>query len=146
MGGQRKFYFIDHRSVKEKTLPSVLSTEEVTLILRNTQNLKQKAILTTIYSAGLRISEVINLKIKDIDSDRMQIRIEQGKGKADRYTLLSVKTLLLLRQYYKAYKPELWLFEGAPNGEPYSPRSIQAVFQEAVRKAGITKDVSYAKA
>jgi integrase/recombinase XerD len=141
LGGQRKFYFID-RPAKEKTLPSVLSTEEVIRILKGTENLKHKAILMTIYSAGLRISEAINLKIKDIDSDRMQIRVEQGKGKVDRYTLLSEKTLLILRQYFKEYRPTVFLFEGTTKGEQYSTRSIQNVFQAAVKKSEISKDVS----
>lgn len=141
LGGQRKFYFID-RPAKEKTLPSVLSTEEVIEILKGTENIKHRAILMTIYSAGLRISEAINLKIKDIDSDRMQIRVEQGKGKVDRYTLLSEKTLLILRDYFKQYRPMVWLFEGLTKGEQYSTRSIQNVFQAAVKKTGIKKDVS----
>ena len=141
LGGQRKFYFID-RPNKEKTLPSVLSTQEVIDILKQTENIKHKAILMTIYSAGLRISESINLKFKDIDSDRMQIRVEQGKGKVDRYSLLSVRTLIILREYYKQYRPTVWLFEGVKKGEQYSTRSIQQVFQDAVHKAGITKDVS----
>ena len=127
MGGQRKFYFID-RPNKEKTLPSVLSTQEVIDILKQTENIKHKAILMTIYSAGLRISESINLKFKDIDSDRMQIRVEQGKGKVDRYSLLSVRTLMILREYYKQYRPTVWLFEGVKKGEQYSTRSIQQVF------------------
>jgi len=139
--GQRKFYFID-RPAKEKALPAVLSTQEVTAILKNTENLKHRAILTTIYSAGLRISELINLKIKDIDSGRMQIRVEQSKGKVDRYTLLSAKTLTLLRQYYKEHSPAVWLFEGITKGEQYSVRSVQNIFQAAVQKAGITKEVS----
>jgi integrase/recombinase XerD len=141
LGGQRKFYFID-RPNKEKTLPSVLSTQEVIDILKQTENIKHKAILMTIYSAGLRISESINLKFKDIDSDRMQIRVEQGKGKVDRYSLLSEKTLIILREYYKQYRPTVWLFEGVKKGEQYSTRSIQQIFQDAVRNAGITKDVS----
>jgi integrase/recombinase XerD len=127
---------------KEKTLPSVLSSEEVIEILKATENIKHRAILMTIYSAGLRISESINLKIRDIDSNRMQIRVEQGKGKVDRYTLLSEKTLLILRQYFKEYRPKVWLFEGLIKGEQYSTRSIQNIFQAAVKKAGITKDVS----
>ena len=127
LGGQRKFYFID-RPNKEKTLPSVLSTQEVIDILKQTENIKHKAILMTIYSAGLRISESINLKFKDIDSDRMQIRVEQGKGKVDRYSLLSVRTLMILREYYKQYRPTVWLFEGVKKGEQYSTRSIQQVF------------------
>jgi integrase/recombinase XerD len=141
LGGQRKFYFID-RPNKEKTLPSVLSTEEVIGILKQTDNIKHRAILMTIYSAGLRISEATNLKIKDIDSDRMQIRVEQGKGRVDRYTLLSEKTVLILREYFKQYRPTIWLFEGTKKGEQYSTRSIQSVFHAAVQKAGITKDVS----
>ncbi len=141
LGGQRKFYFID-RPIKEKTLPSVLSTEEVVRILRVTENLKHKAILMTIYSAGLRISEAIGLRIKDIDSARMQVRIEQSKGKKDRYTLLSQKTLDILRQYFREYRPKEWLFEGQIAGEQYATRSIQNLFRAAVVRAGIQKDVS----
>ena len=141
LGGQRKFYFID-RPKKEKALPSVLSTEEVKAILNATENIKHKAILMTIYSAGLRISEAINLKIKDIDSERMQIRVEQAKGKRDRYTLLSEKTLHVLRAYFKEYRPQIWLFEGLKLGEQYSTRSIQNIFQASIQKAGIIKDVS----
>ncbi|QQS29235.1 MAG: tyrosine-type recombinase/integrase [Sphingobacteriales bacterium] len=140
LGGQRKFYFLQ-RPDKEKALPTVLNTEEIKCILKTAENLKHKAILTTIYSAGLRISELINLKIKDIDSERKQIRIEQGKGKKDRYTLLSIKTLDLLRSYFKEYKPKEWLFEGQEGG-PYSTRSIQTFFQEVCKKAGIKKKVS----
>ena len=120
----------------------MLSTEEVIEILKATKNLKHRAILMTIYSAGLRISEAINLKIKDIDSQRMQIRVEQAKGKKDRYTLLSQKNLATLRTYFLAYKPKVWLFEGQEAGEPYSSRSIQNIFSAAVEKAGITKEVS----
>ncbi len=140
LGGQSKFYFLE-RPNKEKALPTVLSMEEVTAILKAAENLKHKAILTVIYSAGLRIGEVISLKIKDIDPERRQIRIEQGKGKKDRYTLLSAKTLELLRAYFKAYKPKEYLFEGQDGGQ-YSTRSIQAFFQEICRKAGIKKKVS----
>ncbi len=141
LGGQRKFYFIE-RPIKEKSLPTVLSTEEVISLINATQNLKHKVILITIYSAGLRIGEAINLKIKDIDSDRMQIRVEQSKGKRDRYTLLSSKNLVLLRQYFKEYRPQLYLFEGQNAGEPYSARSIQNIFQAAVKKTNIKKTVS----
>ncbi len=140
LGGQRKFYFLERPS-KEKALPTVLSTEEITSILKATENLKHKAILTVIYSAGLRISELINLKIKDIDSERKQIRVEQSKGKKDRYTILSQKTLNLLRTYFKAYKPKEYLFEGQEGGK-YSPRSIQAFFQEICKKVGIKKKIS----
>jgi site-specific recombinase XerD len=137
LGGQRKFYFIE-RPTKEKTLPVVLNTDEVTKLLNVTTNLKHKTILAVIYSAGLRISECTNLKINDIDSKRMQIRVNQSKGKKDRYTLLSAKTLVLLREYFKAYQPKFYLFE-SPNREQYSASSIQAVFRAACTKAKINK-------
>jgi integrase/recombinase XerD len=140
LGGSRKVYLID-RPREEKFLPEVLSTEEVTAILNATENLKHKAILMTIYSAGLRIGEAINLKIKDIDSQRMQIRVEQGKGKKDRYTLLSNKTLGILRKYFLQYKPKVWIFEGA-KGEQYAARSIQEILRKSVEKAGIKKHIT----
>jgi integrase/recombinase XerD len=140
IGGQRKIYTID-RPRKEKMLPEVLSEEEMVKILNATQNLKHKAILMTIYSAGLRISELINLRIKDIDSKRMQIRVEQAKGKKDRYTLLGTKTLEVLRKYVAEYKPKVWLFEGV-KGEQYSTSSIQANLKIAVDKVGINKRIT----
>lgn len=140
LGGTRKVYLID-RPREEKYLPEVLSQEEVTAILNATENLKHKAILMTIYSAGLRISEAVNLKIRDIDSQRMQIRVQQGKGKKDRYTLLGKKTLEILRQYFAEYKPKDWMFEGA-KGEQYSDRSIQLILKKAVIKTGIKKHIT----
>ena len=119
----------------------MLSEEEISSILKVTTNLKHKAILMTIYSAGLRISEAIKLKIKDIDSDRMQIRVEQSKGKKDRYTILSAKLLLVLREYFKEYIPKDYLFEGQ-KGEQYSDRSIQLILKDACAKAKITKKAS----
>jgi len=138
--GNRLFFQID-RPREEKTLPEVLSEEEVVSILKATDNLKHKALLMTIYSAGLRISEVINLKMKDIDSSRMQIRIEQGKGKKDRYTLLGKKLLEVLRKYVKEYNPKIWLFEGSDGGS-YSQRSIQQILKKSAQKVGITKNIS----
>jgi site-specific recombinase XerD len=140
LGGQRKIYTVD-RPREEKKLPVVLSTDEVSALLSATTNIKHKAVLMTIYSAGLRISEALNLKISDIDSERMQIRIEQSKGKKDRYTLLSSKLLTLLRQYFKEYKPKIYLFEGS-NGEQYAMRSVQQVMKQACLKVGITKKVT----
>ena len=140
LGGQRKVYYID-RPRRERTLPTVLSEEEVIQILNAVENVKHKAILMTIYSAGLRISEAINLKIKDIDLTRMQIRVEQGKGKKDRYTLLSVKALEILRKYFSEYKPKIWLFEGQ-KGEEYAARSIQNILKMAVSKTGIKKHIT----
>ena len=140
LGGQRKVYLVD-RPREEKTLPIVLNENEIRSLLKATVNLKHKAILMITYSAGLRLSEIINVKIIDIDSKRMQIRIEQGKGKKDRYTLLSVRLLEVLRKYFIEYKPKMWLFEGATGGQ-YSVGSIQSIMKESVKKAGIKKKVS----
>lgn len=140
LGGQRKIYSVD-RPKKEKILPTVLNEQEVVEIINSVGNLKHKAILITIYSSGLRVSEAVQLKLKDIDSERMQIRVAQGKGKKDRYTLLSNKALVVLRQYFKQYKPKAWLFEGQ-YGEQYSSRSIQAVLKVAVVKANIKKRIT----
>ncbi|MFA5819029.1 MAG: site-specific integrase, partial [Bacteroidales bacterium] len=112
LGGQRKVYLVD-RPREEKRLPIVLNEKEIGDLLRVTENIKHKAILMLAYSAGLRLSELIKVKLTDIDSGRMQIRIEQAKGKKDRYTLLSVRLLEVLREYLTAYKPKEWLFEGA---------------------------------
>jgi site-specific recombinase XerD len=140
LGGLRKVYLVD-RPREEKTLPVVLSEKEVGDLLKATENLKHKSILMLAYSGGLRLSELINVKITDIDSGRMQIRVEQAKGKKDRYTLLSVRLLEVLRKYFIAYKPKVWLFEGA-NGGQYSVSSIQAIMKDSTRKAGIKKKVS----
>jgi integrase/recombinase XerD len=144
-GGPRKFYNID-RPQREKILPQVCSEEEIVSIFKSTENLKHRTILMTIYSAGLRISELINLKIAHIDSHRMQIRVVQSKGKKDRYTLLSHKNLKLLREYMRAYKPHEYLFEGQTSTRqlpiPYTSRSIQAFLKESVKKAGISKNVT----
>ncbi len=122
-------------------MPEVLSEEEVAAILNATVNLKHKALLMTIYSGGLRISEAVNMKIKDIDSKRMQIRIEQGKGKKDRYTLLGRETLRILRKYVREYRPKEWMFEGSAGGQ-YSTRSIQNILKKAVTEVGIKKNVT----
>jgi len=140
LGGQRKVYFIE-RPRKEKTLPNVMNEKEVGDLFRVTENIKHKAILMLSYSGGLRLSELINVRIKDIDSSRMQIRVEQAKGKKDRYTLLSVRLLEVLRTYFLIYKPKEWLFEGATGGQ-YSVGSIQSIMRDSVIKAGIKKKVS----
>lgn len=122
-------------------LPTVLSAQEIQTIFDNILNLKHKTILMTIYACGLRISEAINLKINDIDSDRMLIRISQAKGRKDRQVILSERLLKILREYCQVYKPNDYLFEGIDGGR-YSTRSIQAIFRSAVRKAKINKKVS----
>ena len=130
-----------HRPKREKVLPNVLSKEEVFKIIDLTKNLKHKTLLALIYSAGLRISEALAMKPNDIDSARMLIHIKNAKGKKDRYTLLSEKILLLLREYYTIYKPKEYLFEGQFGGQ-YSSRSAQTILKEAVKRAGINKPVS----
>lgn len=130
------------RPKKEKKLPEILSKDEVLRILESVYNLKHKAMLTLAYSAGLRVGEVAAMTIKDIDSKRMLIHVKQGKGRKDRYTLLSKNTLLLLREYVRMYRPREWLFEGQQPNNHISERTIQRVFEEACKRAGIKKDVS----
>lgn len=126
--------------VKErKRLPVVLSPEEIKAIFDATHNIKYKAILMTIYSAGLRISEACNLKITDIDSKNMQIFIREGKGNKDRYSILSNANLKILREYWKIFKPKEYLFSGRYRSDSISPRSVQRVFEEVIRQTGITK-------
>ncbi len=111
-------------------------------ILSSVENVKHRAILSTVYSGGLRVSEVACLKITDIDSPNMRIHIQQSKGNKDRTTLLAERTLVLLWQYWKEYKPKEWLFPGVPCTQPLSTKTIQVAFKDAVKKCGITKKVS----
>jgi len=124
------------RPRRSKTLPKVLSLEEISRILDNTHNIKHKTILSVIYGCGLRISECVNLKIEDIDSSHMRVWVRNAKGKKDRITLLSPSLLEQLRAYYKIYKPKEWLFEGV-GGKPYSVSSIRQVFNRSKKKAGV---------
>lgn len=139
-GGPRQTYYID-RPIPEKALPEVLSMEEVQATIRQVKNIKHLAIITLIYSSGLRLNELINLRITDIDSKRMQVFVRQSKGRKDRYTLLSVKALETLRRYFGIYQPKEWLFEGT-TGQQYSASSVQAIVKTAFRAAGIRKKVS----
>jgi len=123
---------------KPSRIPVVLSVQEVERLLNSFSNLKHKAIFTLMYSAGLRIGELLKLKINDIDSDRMQIRIDQGKGQKDRYSILSGKVLELLRAYVKQYQPKEFLFEGQ-NGGKYSAASIQALMRKQIALCKINK-------
>lgn len=128
------------RPRREKKLPVVLAREEVKKLIDVTINLKHRAILTLTYSAGLRLSEVSNLKITDVDSKRMTLRIAQAKGFKDRYCVLSPVALELLRDYWKRYRPSVWLFPTKP-GHTVSQRTVQQIFKHALRKAGIQKKV-----
>jgi site-specific recombinase XerD len=130
------------RSKHRKKLPRVLSMKEVESILSAVRNLKHRTILMTIYSAGLRVGEATRLKVSDIDSDRMMIRVKEGKGFKDRYTLLGERNLEILRLYYKQYRPSEWLFPGKIPSEPLSVSCVQRVFKAAVQEAGIKKKAS----
>lgn len=131
-----------HRPKREKQLPNVLSKEEVKMILEAPQNIKHRTMLSLIYSCGLRRSELLNLKPADIDSKRKLIIVREAKGKKDRIVPLSDKILLMLRDYYKAYKPRTWLFEGQFENEQYSEKSLAKVLDMAVEKANIKKPVT----
>lgn len=122
---------------RETKLPKFLTRNEVKKILECTENIKHKALLTTIYSCGLRLSEVLELKISDIKSQESVLLIRQGKGKKDRIVNLSPKLLELLRVYFKMYQPKTYLFEGQ-NTEQYSRRSVQQVFKNSLKKANIS--------
>ncbi len=129
------------RPRKDKKLPQILSPQEVRRFLITFVNEKHRTIFYLIYSAGLRISEVVHLTISDIDSDRNVIRIRNSKGAKDREVPLSETCLKQLRTYYKAYRPKKYLFEGQ-HGGAYSTRSIQQLFKRGIQKAGIRKAVT----
>ena len=131
-----------HRPKREKVLPNVLSKEEVKAILEAPKNLKHKAMLSMIYSCGLRRSELLNLKPNDIDSKRNVVIIRQSKGKKDRITPLSPKILELLRNYYKEYSPKTYLFEGQEKNTQYSARSLEEVLKKSIKLATINKPVT----
>lgn len=125
-----------------QTLPKVLSKAEVKAILEHTTNIKHRCMLSLLYSAGLRRSELINLQITDVLTDRKQLRVSNSKGNKDRYTLLSNHLLNDLRTYYKQYRPQKWLFEGHSKTKQYSPTSIAAVLTKACKAAGIRRRVT----
>lgn len=139
--GKNKQYYELHRPNREHKLPKVMSKNEVKKILNSCGNIKHQCILMLIYSAGLRRSELIDLKVSDIDSERIVINIIGAKGKKDRVSLLSENILHLLRKYYKAYKPQKYLFEGAKGGK-YSLTSVAKILKNAAQKAGIRKNVT----
>ncbi|WP_240607659.1 tyrosine-type recombinase/integrase [Marixanthomonas spongiae] len=126
------------RPLKPKKLPIVLTKQEIKSILDVTHNVKHKTLLALLYSGGLRIGEALSMRITDVDSKRGLIFVRSAKGKKDRYTLLSVKILALLRRYYIQYKPKKYLFEGRHH-DVYSNSSAREVLARAVRRAGITK-------
>lgn len=131
-----------HRPKRPKLLPNVLSKQEVKQILGALSNIKHRAMLSLIYSCGLRRSELLNLKINDVDSKRYLLIVRQSKGRKDRIAPLSEKILVVLRDYYTAYKPKVWLFEGQDKSGRYDESSLGAVLHQAVAKCGISKPVT----
>jgi integrase/recombinase XerD len=123
-------------------LPVILSPDEVSRFLDLLDSVKHRAILTTCYGAGLRVSEAVRLKVSDIDSGRMVIRVAQGKGQKDRYVMLSPRLLDLLRRYWKAVRPRDWLFPGDLPGQPITRFAVACACEKARRRAGITKPVT----
>lgn len=140
---KEKFFWEIPRPKKPLQLPKLLNENELSRLFNALKNKKHKAILFTAYSAGLRVSEVVNLTIADIDSGRMQIRVANGKGKKDRYVNLSPVLLDILRNYIKQYKPrpKKYLFESELSGEAYPTRTVQQIFTNAKNSAGILKQV-----
>jgi integrase/recombinase XerD len=143
--GREKFFWEIPRPKKQYILPKVLGESELKRLFNALQNKKHKAILFTAYSAGLRVSEVVNLELKHIDRSRMQLLIKNAKGKKDRYVMLSPVLLDILSNYYKTSKPRpvTYIFEGPEPGTPYSSKSMQKIFQMAREKAGIHKDLTF---
>ena len=130
------------RPKKEKKLPVVLSREDVIKLLRAVTNLKHKAILMLAYSAGLRVSEVVRLKVQDIDGKRNMIHIKGAKGQKDRYTVLSEVSLEVLRKYWRDYRLKDWLFPGSKEGNHITTRTVEKILENACQKAGILKHIT----
>jgi site-specific recombinase XerD len=126
---------------KPKKLPVVLSPDEVAQFFQAIDGLKHRAILMTAYAAGLRVSEVVSLRVDDIDSRRMVIRIRQAKGRKDRYVMLSPRLLAILREYWRAARPAPFLFPGNVPDRPITPRTVQKACRDAQEAAGLSKRV-----
>lgn len=128
-------------SQRENKIPDVLTVNEIKLMLNHTKNLKHKALLSLLYGSGLRIGELLELKVTDIDSERMTVKVRQGKGKKDRLTILSNNVLKVLRKYFVEFKPTDFLFEGQ-NGGKYSAVSARKVLKRSMMKAKINKSAT----
>ena len=124
---------------RQKKLPKLLSVEQVNHLLKAASNIKHRALLMTVYGGGLRVSEVVRLKPHHIESERMMIRVEQGKGKKDRYTILPQSLLDQLRAYWKACRPHLWLFFTRDKEQPMPIATAQRIYYNTKKKAAITR-------
>ncbi len=140
---KEKFFWEVPRPKKRLILPKVISEEKILKGLLSIENLKHRALLFTAYSAGLRVSEVVSLMVTDIDSDRMQIRIENAKGKKDRMVTLAKATLQILRDYFIEYKPTKYLFEGQHQHEHLATRTAQKIFQQAYKSLQLPASISF---
>jgi len=138
---KKKFIYEVKRPKKDKKFPVALSRDKVRKILQTPTNIKYIAI-NIIYSAGLRVGEVVKIKLEDIDAERKLIHVKKSKGRKDRYTLLSEHALQILKDYLKEYRPSKWLFEGSRKGNHISTRTVQAIFKQACEKAEIKKPVT----
>lgn len=141
LGMPNRFYSIE-RPRKELKLPKVLSKDEIMVLISNTKNIKHKCIISLLYSSGLRRSELLKLKLEDIKSKRMLIRVEQAKGNKDRYTVLNKSVLDDLRTYFTVYKPKTYLFESTIPGNKYSGSSVLQIVVKSAKKAGIKERVT----
>lgn len=135
-----RFYMVE-RPRKQEKLPEVLSKKEIIQMISITSNIKHKCILSLLYSSGLRRGELINLKIKHIESNRMALKVVNGKGGKDRYTILGTQMLIILRNYFIAYRPSIYLFEGR-KGEKYSESSVVNIVKRAAKLSKIEKRVT----
>jgi site-specific recombinase XerD len=124
---------------RRRKLPVVLTEHEVAKLLAATGNVKHQAIVMAMYSAGLRLKEVLGLQVKDIESSAMQIRVRQAKGGKERYVMLSLRLLETLRHYFRQYRPKQWLFFGATKDEPMHPRTVQRAMDKASKAAGLAR-------
>jgi site-specific recombinase XerD len=124
-----------------RSLPEILGPGEVRSLLAACPNLKHRTVIMAAYGCGLRLAEVLALRPEHVDVQRMVVRVENGKGRRDRYVMLPQRLLATLRKYRRAYRPKTWLFEGQAEGRPLSPKTVQTVFHRARRRAGITKAV-----
>ncbi|MGH8569556.1 MAG: tyrosine-type recombinase/integrase [Gammaproteobacteria bacterium] len=132
--------FVIPRARQPQKLPQILSREEVAALIKETLNPKHRAILMTAYGAGLRLNEICHLKLTDIDSARMTIRVEQGKGAKDRYTLLSPRLLTELRRYWMLYRPKDWLFTARDAARPIGECTVHRIYHAAKARARIAKE------
>jgi site-specific recombinase XerD len=137
--GRKQMDFSIPRAKAPAKLPEILSREEVARILSRPRNPKHRVLLMTAYASGLRVSELVRLRVRDLDSDRMTIRVEQGKGAQDRYTLLSPRLLEEMRTYWRTARPQPWLFPSRQRAEPISVSCAQRVWGDAKRAASVHK-------